>query len=620
MVKLVFYTLGGAALLGAADFYVSPTGQSSGNGSQSSPWSLTAALAHPSSVRPGDTIWLRAGTYRGAFESRLRGTSAAPIVVRAYRGERATIDGAPSQNAALTLRGEYTHYWGFEVTNTSPGRITNVSDYGFRPYGVTVVGPNIKLINLVIHDVSSAIGLWDTAVNAEAYGCIIYNNGYTDATRGHGQGIYAQNSTGTKRIIDNVIFNQFDSAMHIYGSSQAPINNFIYEGNIIFGNGSLTTRPNGRGFLIGGGLVANNHVLRDNLLYNTFNYSASNNMNIAYGRGSSNVTLQNNYSAGYAGINYEQNVSGLTATGNTFIGFASTNARAQISASTNTFLSGPPSTGRVFVRPNQYDSSKAFVVIYNWANQTSVPVNLSDFLAVGESYQIRKVENYHGSPVASGVFSSANVSFPMNNRDIASAVGTVPRQPVSSFPTFGVFEVVKVGSTTTTTPTPVESEPSAPAPAPTPAPSTGFLTSPEAESAQLTSPMFSPTDSSASGGRYVTSSSANTGMATFTFTAPANGQYAVWARVKAASHATDSLFVQIDWGPTQIFDVAENKWSTNWQWTRLNTRGPNGEVMGINPWNITLTKGNHTIRMRMREPNTFIDRIVVTNNLSYIPQ
>src|SRR5262245_37174151 len=50
-------------------FHVSPNGSSSGNGSVGSPWDLTTALNQPSSVQPGATIWLHAGTYRGNFTS-----------------------------------------------------------------------------------------------------------------------------------------------------------------------------------------------------------------------------------------------------------------------------------------------------------------------------------------------------------------------------------------------------------------------------------------------------------------------------------------------------------------------------------------------------------------------
>src|SRR5512143_2513470 len=120
-----------ASIVAGADFYVSPTGTTGtgvGTGTVSNPWALQTALSQPAAVHPGDTIWLRGGTYTGAFTSYLTGTSSQPIVVRAYPGERATLDGniypsglGPAANT-LQVEGEYTWYWGLEITNSNPNR------------------------------------------------------------------------------------------------------------------------------------------------------------------------------------------------------------------------------------------------------------------------------------------------------------------------------------------------------------------------------------------------------------------------------------------------------------------------------------------------------------------
>ncbi len=71
-----------AFLATAGEFYVSPAGRPSGDGSMEAPWDLATALAHPKRVKPMDTIWVRGGTYRGRFVSNLKGAQDAPIVVR----------------------------------------------------------------------------------------------------------------------------------------------------------------------------------------------------------------------------------------------------------------------------------------------------------------------------------------------------------------------------------------------------------------------------------------------------------------------------------------------------------------------------------------------------------
>ena len=77
----------------AEEFYVSAGALPTGNGSAASPWPLRTALAHPSIVKPGDTIWIYGGIYRGRFNSRLAGEAGRPITVRAYPGEWVTING-----------------------------------------------------------------------------------------------------------------------------------------------------------------------------------------------------------------------------------------------------------------------------------------------------------------------------------------------------------------------------------------------------------------------------------------------------------------------------------------------------------------------------------------------
>src|SRR5262245_48006110 len=81
----------------AASFYASPTGFAAGNGSITSPWDLKTALNQSSIIRPGDTLYLRAGTYQtvdgGYFKTSITGTSSQLITIRPYGNERAVING-----------------------------------------------------------------------------------------------------------------------------------------------------------------------------------------------------------------------------------------------------------------------------------------------------------------------------------------------------------------------------------------------------------------------------------------------------------------------------------------------------------------------------------------------
>src|SRR5690349_14890716 len=91
------------AAANAASRFVSPTGSPRGKGKKDSPWDLDSALDGRQKIRPGDTLWIRGGTYKRPFELlgqgfkvRLAGREGAPIQIRAVAGERVTIDGGLS--------------------------------------------------------------------------------------------------------------------------------------------------------------------------------------------------------------------------------------------------------------------------------------------------------------------------------------------------------------------------------------------------------------------------------------------------------------------------------------------------------------------------------------------
>lgn len=77
----------------AATWYSSPSA-TAGSGSIGDPWRLGIALTN-NSILPGDTLYLRGGTYSGNFRSTLSGVPTNYITVRSYTNEWAVItDGA----------------------------------------------------------------------------------------------------------------------------------------------------------------------------------------------------------------------------------------------------------------------------------------------------------------------------------------------------------------------------------------------------------------------------------------------------------------------------------------------------------------------------------------------
>jgi hypothetical protein len=125
-------------------------------------------------------------------------------------------------------------------------------------------------------------------------------------------------------------------------------------------------------------------------------------------------------------------------------------------------------------------------------------------------------------------------------------------------------------------------------------------------------------DSAASGGQYLTTTTANTGSVTFTFTAPSAGSYYVWGKIQAVDGNSDSWFVSADAGPTDVYDDAQS-YGSFWQWTEVNGRGTSGVSFALNPRVFTLGAGTHTITFGGREQGAKLDKVLITNDASFVP-
>jgi len=416
------------------EYFVAPGGKPEGAGTRDAPLDLATALSGNSPARPGDTIWLRGGTYWGPFVSDVRGSADAPVVVKQYPGERAVIDGvrAPAEST-LTVRGTDTSFIGFEVTNSSPARDSE------RGIGVHVLGAHTRLINLVVHDTGNGIGFWSPALDSELYGNVIFNIGWQEHGQGKGHAIYVQNDRGVKRIVDNVLFNGYSFGVHAY-TEQGRIDNLHFTGNVSFNNGVLA--PDGErkaNILVGGWRVASSPTLTDNVTY--FNGPGGRGMEIGYHAGCVDARIVNNVLVGGSPIVLRR-CQNVVMQGNRFYGPVDDEIIRQFPDNAYAFAEDETST-QVFVRPNAYDKGRATIVVLNWSRRPKVAVDLGAVgLAKGDRFEIRDAQNYLGPPVTRGVYvPSAAVSLPMADESAAAAqpVGAPP--PVHTSRAFGVFIV-----------------------------------------------------------------------------------------------------------------------------------------------------------------------------------
>ena len=447
-----------------AGFYASPSGSSAGDGTAAHPWDLTTALANASGkIQPGDTVWMRAGTYTGDFRTAIAGTASRPIVFRQYPGERATIDGT------IRADGADVWFWGFEVMRSAPtGRLPAVESRGARQ----------KFINLIIHDAAQqGITFWDEAVDAELYGNIVYNNG-THENLDHGT--YVHNVTGTKLIDDNIFFNNLAYGIHVYVSpGQGAQKNVHVVGNVSFNNGTISNSYAAKGnILIGGEDPGQGHQAIDNLLY----FSGTDGVNLQLGYTASNqdivckgntvwggatafmirnwtaAVVQGNTIGGSSDIvDFGDSPDGYSWSGNTYYRATSAAAWRDVSGTDRTLAdwqrttglgssdqiaSDVPASTKVFVKANKYEPGRALVVVYNWGHNGSINADLSGVLRNGQQYEVRNVQDMFGPAVASGTYSGGGITLPMTGVNPPARIGRSTPTPPKTGPNFDVFEVI----------------------------------------------------------------------------------------------------------------------------------------------------------------------------------
>ncbi len=484
-----------------AQWFVSASGNQKAHGTKDSPWDLATALRHGpkgTEVRPGDTIWLRGGRYKGSFLSTLMGTNGQPIIVRALPGERVIIDRgevSSEKQPALKVRGSWVWFWGIEVTNTSGNRQRSSpytgQDQPWRGSGADVYAPNVKFINMTFHD--NGQGIWDKQDMTEIHGCLFFYNG--NNKREHG--LYIGNRLGTKFITDNILFAQggYGILGHSDSSSSSQKGMHI-EGNVSFNNGMITGDDQKTGNLQVGGVdgeSAERIVIGNNHIYNDSANPDNKDFGIRLGyedRANKDIELVNNYivsktplllwwwrSATVEGntiystgddlveVRMPEGVSSSTYTWN-FNQYFSAGPSGRFLAGTNqnlafarwrqltgldrqssARLNTRPQGVQVFIRPNRYEEGRANVVVYNWTGKDQIAVDLTGVLKAGVQFEIRDVQDYFGPPLVRGIYKGGPVLVPMKLTNVTAPIGNVERQPRHTSPEFGAYVVQVVPKT-----------------------------------------------------------------------------------------------------------------------------------------------------------------------------
>jgi hypothetical protein len=465
-----------------AGWYAAPGGSASGDGSQARPWSLAAALSGASGrVRPGDTVWVRGGTYTGTFTSAVAGAANRLVVFRAVPGERAILDGRGSARTATTLRveGGYVAFWGLEITNSDPSRTWGSAGNGGRAHAIYNKASHTRYINLVVHDAGVALYSDPTTADVDIAGCLFYNNGWQGPDRGHGHAIYVRSNSGPVTARDNIMFGQFGYGVHVYSNpGEGYLNNVRIEGNVAFNNGTLSSNGTAANILVGGDERADNDAIVANATYHSPGVSG-NNVEVGFGTlANGSMELRNNRMVGGSPVLEIGYWSSATISGNALVGSGTLVAlhdnslasyswsgsqyyRDPLSAawsyrgtttalavwqsatslgSTGTASASAPAASEVIVRANPYERGRAHVVVYNWAGASAASVNVAGIVPAGARYTVRNAQQPFGPAVASGTYGGGAISVPLTAVQPPAPIGWSTRAP-STGTQFHVFIV-----------------------------------------------------------------------------------------------------------------------------------------------------------------------------------
>jgi hypothetical protein len=143
------------------------------------------------------------------------------------------------------------------------------------------------------------------------------------------------------------------------------------------------------------------------------------------------------------------------------------------------------------------------------------------------------------------------------------------------------------------------------------------------------STMLTAAPSMSRGGQYVWmpgepggKGSSSLGSVTWRLKVAKTGNYYIWGRVLAPTPSDDSFFVRAFTDATELIKLAE--WHTGthpqWEWTPITIGNVPGTLSrhkvpgSLSPTPFTLSEGELSLQLRVREDGTKIDRLFITPN------
>lgn len=146
----------------------------------------------------------------------------------------------------------------------------------------------------------------------------------------------------------------------------------------------------------------------------------------------------------------------------------------------------------------------------------------------------------------------------------------------------------------------------------------------EPEQGVLVPPMEIEDGANASGSQYIHASNAarGKGMVYLRFKVDHDDTYMIWGRILAPSQSDNSFFLSVDGSDELLWDLKgpdSDNTAKDWWWDHARDRESTREAE-TDSLLFQLEAGWHTLLIRNREDGAALDRVLITNDLSYNPE
>ncbi|GIK01889.1 hypothetical protein Aspvir_005930 [Aspergillus viridinutans] len=361
----------------AASIYVSTIGSSSGSGSITSP--LNSIQSAVNLAKPGDTIYLRGGTYSPTSNIQITksGTASTPYILRAYQREKVIVDGEalPGTPAPLDaslanedrgiLHIQNANYWQFYDLELING-----------PYGVYARdASNNHYERLITRDnYETGFQLQGASSNNKVLYLDSYGNRDPRKNGESADGFACKEGSGEGNLLKGArLWNNVDDGLDLWEfKSAVTIQDTISWGNGYNRWGFSPFEGDGNGFKLGGGDAADigptNHVVTNCIAFGNSKDGFTDNSQTG------DFTLSRNTAWNNAKVGFKFNAAVATLKGNV----AAVNGESATALSSGQISSGNSWDGSASWSNSSFKSVDVSLV--QGARQADGRIKASDFL------------------------------------------------------------------------------------------------------------------------------------------------------------------------------------------------------------------------------------------------